>query len=101
MESEPEKPEKIDLSVLDPSRNAQRWDQLSARVTQRALELHELRRVVSRRGAVTIVLAAAAVFAFWWTTPRPVPRGSDDILSWAVRDADPSELLRMGGHDAH
>jgi hypothetical protein len=103
MESEPEK---VDLSILDPlrgdpRRDGARWDRMSARITARALELRRLRQIVSRRGAVTVVLAAAAVFAFWWTTPKPVLRGESDILSWAVRDADPGELLRIGGRDAY
>src|SRR5512143_552094 len=63
---EPE-PDRIDLSSLDPSRDAERWDAVASRVATRAIELRRLRRAVVRRGTVAVVLAAAAGLALWFS----------------------------------
>lgn len=100
MEPEPDMPQKVDLSALDPS-GTPRWDRAVTRVAERALELHRLRTAVVRRGAVAIMLAAAAGLALWLSAPRPEsPRRDDAILGWAVRDVAPGELLGLGAGDA-
>lgn len=98
---EPE-PDRIDLSVLDPHRDRARWEDAVSRVAARALELRQLRRVVVRRGATALVLAAAAALALWFTAPKQhsMPRRSSDLLEWATRDVEPGELLNLGGGHA-
>lgn len=95
--------EPLDLSVLDPARDSARWDRTIARVADRARELRRLRRMVARRGAVAVMLAAAAALALWFTAPRrhPVEPTRSSILDWAVRDVEPNELLEIGGGDAY
>jgi hypothetical protein len=93
---EPE-PERVDLSSLDPSRDAERWQRAVASVAARGQERRRLRRAIVRRGAVAVVLAAAAGIAMWWSAPRPQPIAeSPDILDWAVRDVQPNEVLGIG-----
>ena len=93
---EPE-PEKIDLSALDPGG----WERKAAAIAARAVEKQRLRRRVVRRGAVAIVLAAAAAIAVWLGAPRrEAPRAQGDLLEWAVRDVEPSDVLGLGGNDA-
>ena len=93
---EPE-PEKVDLASLDPSRDGARWESAIASVTARGLERLRLRRALVRRGSIAIVLAAAAGFAMWWSAPRPVPEPQRvDILDWATRDVQPSDVLGIG-----
>jgi len=94
---EPE-PEKVDLSALDlPG-----WDRKIASVSRRAFEQRRLRRAVVRRGAIAVVLAAAAAIAVWFGAPKreAVAYAHADLLEWAVRDALPSEVLGLGGNDA-
>jgi len=87
---EPE-PERIDLSSLDPGG----WDAKAAAVVARGLERRRLRRAIVRRGVVAVVVAAAAGIAVWWSAPRrEEPRS--DILDWAVRDVQPSDVLGIG-----
>ena len=99
---EPE-PDPIDLSVLDPTRDAARFDASVSRVAQRAVELRRLRRAVVRRGAVAVAIAMAAALLLWFTAPRraaPQQAASPDILDWANRDVQPEELLSLGGGHA-
>jgi hypothetical protein len=102
---EPE-PDRIDLSSLDPSRDARSWDAVASRVATRAIELRRLRRAVVRRGAVAVVLAAAAGLALWLSAPRrdvrtPTTSRGGDIFDWATRsDVDPYELFELGGTHA-
>jgi hypothetical protein len=99
---EPE-PERVDLSSLDPSSDAERWQRAVATVATRGQDRRRLRRAIARRGAIAIVLAAAAGIAVWWSAPRPevVSQQAPDILDWAVRDVQPSEVLGMGVGNAH
>ncbi len=100
---EPE-PEPVDLSSLDPTRDAGRFDAAVARVAARALELHRLRRAVVRRGVVGFAVALAAALLLWFTAPRrdaPAPaRTSSDILDWAMRDVSANDVLELGGSHA-
>lgn len=99
---EPE-PDRIDLSVLDPSRHAPRWDAAVGKVAARALELRRLRRAVMRRGMAALVLSAAAALVLWFVVPRREARPSNqvepqrvDMLDWATRQGD---VLELGGGD--
>jgi hypothetical protein len=99
---EPE-PDRVDLSLLDPSRDKVTWETKSARIATRAAELRVLRRKVVRRAAVAVVLSAAAGIALWLSAPKRVMqhRQHDDVLDWATRDnVDPYELLDLGGAHA-
>ena len=99
---EPE-PEPIDLAVLDPTRDAARFDSAVARVAQRAIELRRLRRAVVRRGAIAFAVAMAAALVLWFTAPRrSTPRAahSVEILDWATRDVQTSDVLELGGSHA-
>lgn len=99
---EPE-PEPIDLAVLDPTRDAARFDSAVARVAQRAIELRRLRRVVVRRGAIAFAVAMAAALVLWFTAPRrtaPPAARNADILDWATRDVQSSDVLELGGSHA-
>lgn len=102
---EPE-PERIDLAVLDPTRDAQRFDGAVARIAQRAIELRRLRRAVMRRGIVAVAVAMAAGLLLWFSAPRrevpeqPRAQQRQDILDWAVRDVQASDVLELGGSHA-
>ena len=97
MESEPDR---IDLSVLDPSRNASRWNAAVGNVAARALELRRLRRAVMRRGMIALVMSAAAALVVWMLAPRreasppAVQSQRVDMLDWAQRQGD---VLELGG----
>lgn len=100
---EPE-PDRTDLSVLDPSRHATRWNAAIGNVASRAVELHRLRRAVMRRGMAALVLSAAAALALWFVVPRrdvqprqPVQQQQVDMLDWANRQGD---VLELGGDHA-
>ena len=95
---EPE-PDPVDLSILDPKRDAVGFERTASRIVQRALELRRFRRAVIRRGVTAVVVAAAAGLALWLSAPRrePVARSAEGILGWAVRDANPDEVLGLGG----
>ncbi len=96
---EPE-PDRIDLAPLDPSADAARWERSIASVAARGREERRLRRAIVRRGGFAVVLAAAAGLVVWLSAPRhdaAPPRA--DILDWAVRDVQPSEVLGIGGND--
>jgi hypothetical protein len=94
---EPE-PEKIELSVLDPGG----WERKAVAIAAQAARRSRLRRRVVRRGAIAVVLAAAAAIAVWLGAPErePTPRTRSDLLDWAVRDVQPSEVLGIGDNDA-
>jgi hypothetical protein len=99
---EPE-PEAIDLTSLDPTRDAARFDATVARIAQRAIELRRLRRAVVRRGAIAVVVAMAAALVLWFSAPRraaPPPTRDVDILDWATRDVNASDVLELGGSHA-
>jgi len=103
MEPEPDMPavESVDLSPLAPRHT----DEVYARVAARAIELRKLRRAVVRRGAIAVVLAAAAALVFWLSAPRHdaaiQARPSRDVLDLGMRsDVDPFELLDLGGTHA-
>ena len=99
MESEPDR---IDLSVLDPTRNASRWNAAVGNVAARALELRRVRRTIMRRGMIALAMSAAAALLVWMLAPsREVSRqpvASDtqhvDMLDWATRQGD---VLELGG----
>jgi hypothetical protein len=97
---EPE-PENVDLSVLDPRRDGARWDRMVENVAARAVEQRRLRLRAVRRGAIAAVMAIAAALAVWFGAPKrdPVTHTSGDLLEWAVRDVEPSEVLGLGGND--
>ena len=100
---EPE-PDPIDLSSLDPTRDAARFDATVARVATRAIELRRLRRAVVRRGFVALAVAMAAALLLWFTAPRrDAPRAASgtDMLDWATRDVSASDVLELGGPHAH
>ena len=91
----------VDLSPIAPRHD----DAVYARVAARAIELRKLRRAVVRRGAVAVVLAAAAGLLFWLSAPhrevRAQPHARGDILELGMRgDVDPYELLDLGGSHA-
>ena len=96
MEAEP-----VDLSSLDPTRDAAHFDATVARIAQRAIELRRLRRAVVRRGGIAFVVAMAAALVLWFSAPRraapPAAAPSVDILDWATRDVHASDLLELGG----
>ena len=94
--------EKVDLSVLDPRRDGARWDRMAANITGRAIEQRRLRLRAVRRGAIAAVAAIAAALAVWFGAPKPEPvrHASGDLLEWAVRDVEPSDVLGLGGNDA-
>jgi hypothetical protein len=100
---EPE-PDRIDLAVLDPARDAVRFDATVARIASRALELRCLRRAVVRRGALAFAVAMAAALVLWFSAPRratPPPRAtSPDLLDWATRDVGANDVLDLGGSHA-
>jgi hypothetical protein len=112
MEPEADMPavESVDLSPLAPRHT----DAVYARVAARALELRRLRRAVVRRGAIAVIVAAAAGLALFLSAPRRdqlAPRGRDhgagarghsaDILDLGFRsDVDPYELFDLGGTHA-
>jgi hypothetical protein len=98
MESEPDR---IDLSMLDPSRHASRWNAAVGNVAARALELRRLRRAVMRRGMIALAMSAAAALLVWMLAPRRevqqpavVKSTSVDMLDWAERQGD---VLELGG----
>ncbi len=95
-------PEPIDLSVLDPRRNATRFDAAVNRIAQRALEVRRLRRAVVRRGLVALALATAAGVVLWLSAPRPQPPAPQpiDVLDWATRDLSAADVLAAGGGHA-
>lgn len=98
---EPE-PSPIDLAVLDPTRDPTRFDGAVARIAQRAIELRRLRRAVMRRGIVAVAVAMAAGLLLWFSAPRREahvqPRAhQQDILDWALRDVQASDVLELGG----
>ncbi|HEY5946346.1 MAG TPA: hypothetical protein VIV40_12675 [Kofleriaceae bacterium] len=95
----------IDLSVLDPTRDPRRFDAAVANIAQRAIELRRLRRVVVRRGAIAFAVAMAAALVLWFSAPRREPQHTSrnvDILEWATRDVQASDLLELelGGSHA-
>ncbi len=93
--------EPIDLSALDPARDEVRWRGIAARVADRGRELRTLRRTVARRGAVALVVAAAAGLALWLSAPAPQPDvpANPSLLDWATRDVSASDVLALGaGH---
>ena len=96
MEAEP-----VDLSSLDPTRDAAQFDANVARIAQRGMELRRLRRAVVRRGAVAFVVAMAAALVLWFAAPRraapPAASRSVDILDWATREVHASDVLELGG----
>ena len=106
MEPEPDMPEPaVDLTPLAPRHS----DAVYARVAARAIELRKLRRAVVRRGAIAVVLAAAAAVDFYLSAPRHdanissarPSRGGGDLLDLGLRgDVDPFELLDLGGTHA-
>lgn len=100
---EPDEP--IDLAALDPSRDAARWEHAITGVAARGRERYLARRALVRRGAVAVVLAAAAALAVWLGAPGQgeAPRRDGDILEWATREVGASDVLVIGatgGHDA-
>jgi hypothetical protein len=99
---EPE-PDPIDLSSLDPTRDAARFEAMASRIAARAIELRRLRRAVVRRGAIAVAVAMAAALVLWFSAPRreapPASRGVD-ILDWATRDVHASDVLELGGSHA-
>ena len=98
---EPE-PDRIDFSSLDPTANP-RWDGAIASVVARGRAQRRLRKAVLRRGAIAVVLAAAAGITVWLSAPRtdPAPPPSHaDILDWAVGNVSPSAVLDLGGDHA-
>jgi hypothetical protein len=94
--------EPVDLSALDPKRDAVRFDAQVARIAQRAIELRRLRRVVVRRGVTAFAIAMAAGLALWFASPKRVamPVRHPDLLDWATRDVDASDVLQLGGSHA-
>lgn len=101
----------IDLSALDPRRDAGRWDHAVARVAERGLALRRLRRAVLRRGVTALCVATAAALVLWLMVPGRDGRGGafdrgagadrGDLLDWAVRDVAPGEVLNLGDRHAH
>jgi hypothetical protein len=101
MESEPDR---VELTVLDPSRHASRWNAAIGKVTARALELRRLRRAVMRRGMIALAMSAAAALLVWMLAPRRemhatpvVSEQQVDMLDWVQRQGD---VLELGGRYA-
>lgn len=90
--------DRINLSPLDPGN----WQQKSAALAARALEMRRFRRAVVVRGMTALALSAAAALALWFAAPKPQTQvaqptaasHSTDLLNWAVTNADPTEALR-------
>ena len=89
---EPE-PERIDLSALDPSRDAAGWERRIASVVERA----RVRRRIVRRGALAVSLAAAAAITLWLLAPPRASVQPRDLLDWATRDVGADDVLNLGG----
>ena len=92
----------VDLSVLDPQRNAPRFDATVSRIAERAIELRRLRRAIVRRGAVAFAIAMAAALVLWFAAPKRhvVEPRSPDLLDFAERDIDANDVLGYGGGHA-
>ena len=98
-------PDRIDLSPLDPSRDARRWEEMVARVAARGMESRRPRRPVLAQLAgwwrPALALVAAAAAAAWLPallspSSRPdtveVATASDPVLSvaaWSVAGSSP------------
>jgi hypothetical protein len=103
-----QEPDPIDFAVLDPTRDAARFEATAWRVAQRAIELRGLRRAVLRRGFVAFGVAMAAALLMWFTAPRRepaptrsvTPAHSSGVLDWAMRDVEAGELFELGGSHA-
>lgn len=97
--------EPIDLSPLDPSRDAARWDAAIARVVARAQAGRKpsVMRELSRSGAVFLAVAAAAAAAMWLLRRPPTPASAErdpvtEWTRWASGEAvDPLGLVDSGG----
>ena len=100
---EPE-PDRVDLSVLDPTRHTARWNGAVANVAARAFELRRLRRAVVRRGVTALALAAAAALVLCFAVPKReayvhAPQPQIDVLDWATRGVTSNDMLELGvGH---
>jgi hypothetical protein len=106
--------ERIDLSLLDPSRDPKRWERLVASVTSRALAAHRRRLTISYQltawARPALALAAAAALASWVGTvvaptrngsaARTEPEPAYVLSAWANGDdvpATPRILEVLGG----
>jgi hypothetical protein len=98
--------EPVDLSPIDPARDAPRWDALVASVAARARARRRpsLARELVRRGVPAFALAAAAAAVVWIARPRPEPAPppaerapSDVIATWGLTGGgDAIDLLGAG-----
>ena len=110
--------ERIDLSALDPSRDAARWDQMIESVAARALEARSRPSPVALQvvawAPAALVLAAAAALVVWLAptgsgTPAATPPAQQPaafaLAQWASSGELPktAELLETlgGDHGAH
>jgi hypothetical protein len=106
------KDEKIDLSVLDPARDRQRWDRLVESVAARAWESRRRSLTVGFQLTVwarpSLAIAAAVAMAIWVGalangTTTTATRGQAEpvfvVTSWAVTGKlpDTSKILAVLG----
>jgi hypothetical protein len=98
-------PDRIDLSSLDPSREARRWEELVARVAARGMEARRPRRPVRaqlagwwRPALALVAVAAAAAWLPVLLAPASRSRAAevapvrDPVLSaaaWSVAGSSP------------
>ena len=86
---EPDRPEPVDLSPLDPGG----WERKAVALAARALELRRLRRTVVVRGVAALAISAAAALALWLSAPRPRPQAAPSAFD-LLGNSDPMEVLR-------
>ena len=109
--------QKIDLSDLDPSRDAERWEELVRTVARRALAARRRRLTVGHQllawARPALAVAAVAALVSWvgnLASPEPtatIAEGQEDpaivLARWASSDERPStpKILRVLGerHD--
>jgi hypothetical protein len=104
---------RIDLSVLDPARDPERWDRLLSSLAVRAAQSHRERwsgRLVLVWSRPAFVLAAALALLVWGATflleapraPRPVSRPDPAVtlIEWVQLERPPTPtdiLTTLGG----
>jgi hypothetical protein len=107
--------ERIDLSVLDPSQDPQRWDRIIQSVTARAMEARRRRLTISYQlwtwSRPALAIAATVALAIWAgalasarnhsATVRENQEPAFVLAEWAVSSEPPSTsviLQVLGEH---
>src|SRR5262245_57176477 len=100
-----EEDDPVDFSLLDPSRDAARWDSIVASVAARArARRRSLARELVRRGVPAFAMAAAAAATVWLAAPSrnsdaaTAHTPADVVTAWALGGAaDPRDLVMTEG----